>query len=110
MGFQVQPNLGLLRFVTSPSYAPERWSAATMKGRHAGLKIVGISQRPASIDKDFLGNCTRIRTFRLSYPDDRMAVVRAMAEPVDRIEQLGEYEFLQKDLVSGVVTTGKLPV
>lgn len=92
-----------LKFVTSPQYAPERWSAATMKGRHAGLTIIGISQRPAGIDKDFLANCTQIRAFRLGYDDDRAAVARAMNEPVTRLLNLPEFGYIQKNMVTGEV-------
>lgn len=67
-----------LRFVTTPSRAPLGWAQVCLQGRHKGLRVYGTSQRPASIDKDFLGNCTRIRTGRLTYPEDVVAVGKAM--------------------------------
>lgn len=98
-----------LRFVTSPVHAPRAWSNVAMRGRHAGLSVIGASQRPASIDKDFLGNCTQITTFRLVYPDDRIAVAKAMNEPVTSVEALQEFECLTKNMVTGECVKVKMP-
>lgn len=98
-----------LKFVTSAQFAPDRWSAVSSIGRHAGMTLIGMSQRPAQIDKDFLGNCTVIRTFRLGYPDDQATVARAMNLPVKQVAALQEFEFISKNLLSGEVTTGKMP-
>ncbi len=95
--------------VTSPSHAPLEWSNCTRKGRHRGLRIVAASQRPASIDKDFLGNCTYIRCFTLRYPADRAALAGAMDVPLPDINSLstveGESEtvitYLEKDFRAG---------
>ncbi len=97
-----------LRFVTRPSYAPTRWAQVSMQGRHHGLSVVGTSQRPASIDKDFLGNCTRIRTGRLAYPEDVKAVAKAMQCAEADIAALKPLEWLEKDMQRGAVTRGKL--
>lgn len=97
-----------LRFVTRPSYAPTRWAQVSMQGRHHGLSVIGTSQRPASIDKDFLGNCTAIRTGRLAYPEDIKAVAKAMQCAEADIAGLKPLEWLQKDMQSGGVTRGKI--
>lgn len=95
--------------VTSPSHAPLEWSNCTRKGRHRGLRIVAASQRPASIDKQFLGNCTYIRCFTLRYPSDRAAMAGAMDVPLPEISSLstveGEAEtvitYIEKDFRAG---------
>lgn len=97
-----------LKFVTKPGYAPLRWSAVTMTGRHKGLRVIGASQRPASIDKDFLGNCTIIRTGRLAYPEDVKAVSRAMQVQEAQIADLKPLEWIEKDMSTGKVSSGKL--
>jgi hypothetical protein len=56
--------------VTNPSWAPPPWRKCLVQGRHRGLHIVGATQRPALIDKTFLGNCTRVRCFQLGYAAD----------------------------------------
>jgi len=59
-----------LNEVTKPSYAPPHWRSLTSRGRHRGLHIRGMSQRPASVDKDFIGNATEIYAGRLPYAPD----------------------------------------
>lgn len=77
-----------LRFVTQPSKAPAGWAAITLRGRKRGVKVIGTSQRPASIDKDFLGSATLIRCGALNYPEDRKAVAAVMGIDPEEIEKL----------------------
>lgn len=97
-----------LRFVTTPSRAPLGWAQVCLTGRHHGLTVYGISQRPASIDKDFLGNCTRIRTGRLAYPEDVKAVSKVLGIPTGNVEKLKPLEWLEKDMATGRMTSGVL--
>ncbi|MBZ0105535.1 MAG: hypothetical protein K8H84_07870 [Sulfuricella denitrificans] len=97
-----------LKFVTKPGSAPIRWSAVTMTGRHKGLRVIGASQRPASIDKDFLGNCTTIRTGRLAYPEDMKAVAKAMQVQESEIAALKPLEWIEKNMATGQKKAGKL--
>lgn len=97
-----------LRFVTTPQRAPLGWAQVCLTGRHRGLKVFGISQRPASIDKDFLGNCTAIRTGRLAYPEDVKAVCKVMGIPSSKVEALKPLEWLEKDMASGKISSGTL--
>lgn len=78
--------------VTGPSFAPLEWRRCTTQGRHRGLKIVAASQRPAQVDKQFLGGCTYIRCFTLRYPADRTAMAGAMDLPVTDIASLSTVE------------------
>jgi hypothetical protein len=97
-----------LRFVTTPSRAPMGWAQVCLTGRHAGLTVFGASQRPASIDKDFLGNCSKVRTGRLTYPEDVKAVSAAARIPAAEIDLLKPLEWIEKDLATGKTTRGKL--
>lgn len=56
--------------VTMASWSPPAWKNLSTAGRHQGLTIIGTSQRPATIDKDFLGNCTQVRCYRVNYDND----------------------------------------
>lgn len=78
--------------VTSPSFAPLEWRRCTTQGRHQGLQIVAASQRPAQVDKQFLGGCTYIRCFTLRYPADRAAMAGAMDVPMKDISALSTVE------------------
>lgn len=84
-----------LRFVTQPSKAPAGWASVTLRGRKRGVKVIGASQRPASIDKDFLGNATLIRCGALGYPEDRKAVAAVMGIDPAAIEQLEGFEAIE---------------
>lgn len=90
-----------LAFITSPSWSPPAWSGVTLTGRHAGLRVIGTSQRPAQIDKNFLGSCTAIHCGRLIYPDDIKAVAAPMQVPIERLRQLKPLEWIEADLSKG---------
>lgn len=77
-----------LSHVTMPSWAPPAWKKLSTGGRHQGLTIIGVSQRPANIDKDFLGNCTEIRCYRMNYEND--AVVMAKSLRLEALFEVGE--------------------
>jgi len=83
-----------LRFVTTPSRAPEPWANLTLQGRHRQLVVIATSQRPASIDKDFVGNCSVIHSGALTYPEDEHAVAKAMRIDPAKLAELQDLEFL----------------
>jgi hypothetical protein len=84
-----------LRFVTTASRAPDGWAAITLRGRKRGIRTIGTSQRPAQIDKDFLGNCTLIRCGALEYPEDRKAVAPILRASLEEIAALSGYKALE---------------
>lgn len=101
--------------VTAPSWAPPEWRQCTKKGRHAGLRIIAATQRPADIDKHFLGGCTYIRCFTQRFPADAKAMAGAMKLPVAQIDALETIEkpngdtvlnWIEKDFRSGKTTRG----
>lgn len=67
--------------VTMASWSPPAWKNLSTAGRHQGLTIIGTSQRPASIDKDFLGNCTEVRTYRVNYDNDAKVMADSLGLP-----------------------------
>jgi hypothetical protein len=95
-----------LKSVTTPSRSPIGWGMLTGRGRKRGIRVYGISQRPASIDKDFLGNCTTVRTGRLTYPEDRKAVAKVLDVPDTEIRDLPDLAWIQRDMKTGKVTRG----
>jgi hypothetical protein len=99
-----------LKQVTQANSAPEWWGTLSSAGRHRGCKLVGTSQRPASVDKDFFGNATRIRTGRLPYPPDRRTVAEAMEIPHEDIAALGERQFIERDTLTGRIFTGTIEI
>jgi hypothetical protein len=79
--------------VTRASYAPPAWQQLSTAGRHQGLTLIGTSQRPSQIDKDFLGNCTEIRCYRLNYEDDARAMSSVMREPWEAFMDLPDLHY-----------------
>ena len=94
-----------LRFVTKPSWAPMAWAKMNLLGRHRGLKIIGTSQRPASVDKDFLYNATFIHTGRL-LAKDLKAVAEAMQIDESELVGLQPLQYVEKNMQTGQINTG----
>lgn len=92
--------------VTSASWAPGPWRQISTQGRHRGLYVFGTSQRPASIDKHFLGNATQVRTHRLNYEDDRKALAKFLDVPLSDVAGLAGFEWIQRDMKTRAVTRG----
>jgi len=76
-----------LNEVTKPSYAPPDWKSLTSRGRHRGLHIRGMSQRPASVDKDFIGNATEVYCGRLPYAPDWKALQGKFGAKASQLEK-----------------------
>ena len=94
--------------VTEPGWAPEGWEIVTRQGRHAGLVIMGASQRPADVDKSFYGNATRVAVFRLQAEGDVDRMAKLIRRPRDEITRLAPLEYLDLDVRSGAVAKKKL--
>ncbi|MFB6157565.1 MAG: helicase HerA domain-containing protein [Haloferacaceae archaeon] len=69
------------------------------RGRKHGLGIVGISQRPANVKKDFITQCDWLVWHRLTWDNDTKVVRRIIdAEHADAVEDLDNGEaFLMTD-------------
>lgn len=95
-----------LQLVTRPSWAPPAWAECTLRGRHRGVAIVGLSQRPALVDKNFLGNCTRVSTCRLNFEDDVLTLARLLGVPRERVAALARWHWISRDMDTGQVSEG----
>lgn len=94
--------------VTTPSRAPDGWSIVTRKGRHKALRVVASSQRPASVDKDFFGNCTMIHCGRLNYEADLRVMANVLRVPVEQLAGLAPLAYVERNMLTGQTRTGKL--
>jgi ABC-type cobalamin/Fe3+-siderophores transport system ATPase subunit len=95
-----------LHTVTRPNAAPDGWSELVMMGRGYGAEVFGLSQRPASMDKDFLGNCSEVWTGRLAYEDDAKTVAKTLRVSPAEILNLTGYSFIHRNTLTGKTTTG----
>lgn len=102
--------------VTTASHAPPAWRQCITQGRHQALHIIGAAQRPALIDKTFLGNCTYIRCFTLRYEDDRRTMAKALDVPLQRVTDLETTEapgsvtinYIERDFRAKVLQGGQI--
>jgi hypothetical protein len=95
-----------LQRVTKPSWAPPAWSDCTLRGRHRGLSIFGLSQRPASVDKNFFTNCSTVSSCRLNFSADVACIAGVLGVERDRIVALPRYRYIARDMTTGAVTEG----
>jgi len=95
-----------LQMFTKAGSAPPSWTDCSLRGRHRGLTLIGATQRPAIIDKNFFGGCTKIRTGRLNYKGDIVTMADVLNVPKDQVQNLLPFQYIEKDMSTGIVTTG----
>lgn len=105
---QVHAVMEELAFVTRPSWAPGPWQEVTLLGRHHGLNVFGTSQRPASVDKDFLGNCTMVHSCRLNYEDDAKVVSKRLGCKPEDLMNLEQLHYLERGEMDTAAKKGVL--
>lgn len=96
--------------VTQPSYAPQAWQNLSTAGRHRGLTVIATAQRPAQIDKDFLGNCTEVRAYRVNYENDAKALASIMREQPERFLDLPDRHYVHRWIRERRNETGVQPL
>jgi DNA helicase HerA-like ATPase len=97
-----------LNRVTQATKAPPYWQDCTSRGRHKGLMIYGASQRPASVDKDFFSNATKIRSGRLNFAADIKTLANVLKVKTTEIDGLMPLEFIEREMATGKTSKGKL--
>jgi hypothetical protein len=95
-----------LHTVTRASWAPDGWSELVMMGRGFGAELFGMSQRPAGVDKDFMGNASLTRTGRLNFPADAEAVAKSLGVKPAEVLALTGYQWIERDNLTGKVSRG----
>lgn len=94
--------------VTTPSYAPPAWRDLSTAGRHQGITLIGTCQRPAQVDKDFFGNATEIRCFRVNYENDARVMANVLREPWEAMLELPDFHYIHRNLSARVNARGVL--
>lgn len=99
-----------LAFVTKPYKAPAGWQELSLLGRHPehAVSIIGTSQRPAHIDKDFLGNCDLIHCGRLGEEPDAKKAGPKVNVPWKELMLLPDLHFVERHSSSVEATRGVL--
>ncbi|WP_059411695.1 hypothetical protein [Cupriavidus basilensis] len=100
--------------VTTAGWAPPYWSRLSRKGRHRAMTMFAVTQRPAVIDKTFLGNCTLIHCCRLNDKNDIAVMAATLGVPVDDVRNLkadpdtGVFQFIERNMQTGQTGCGAL--
>jgi len=99
-----------LAFVTKPMKAPSGWREMVLLGRHEQhqLSIIGTSQRPASIDKDFLSNCDVVHCGRLAYRPDADKAAMVLDVPTEDILRLPDLAYFERAAGAAAAVRGEL--
>ena len=86
-----------LAFVTKPHKAPPAWRRMILLGRHEPhvLTIIGTSQRPAQVDKEFLGNADVLHVGRLIGADAE-GPARILGVKPQELENLPDLAWLER--------------
>lgn len=63
---------------------------AVNRGRHMGLEVIGVSQRPAAVSKHFRANVSTAYCFAMGDPDDARAAARVLGGGPELGRQLGD--------------------
>lgn len=95
-----------LSMVTTPQRAPAGWKMLTCTGRSEGVSIIGASQRPAQVDKDFWDNCTELHTGFLAGARSKQVMADEIGVPVSDIEALQPLQYIHKNLRTKKIFTG----
>lgn len=96
-----------LHSVTSPTNAPHGWRKLNFMGRGYGVHVFGLSQRPASVDKAFMGSLSAIHVGRLPHPPDQKAVAEIIGVKQAEIAALTGYQAIQKNMLTGKIDIKK---
>ena len=97
--------------VTTASHAPAEWSKLSKQGRHRGITLVAAMQRPAQADKDFLGNCTEIRCYKVGAVADAKTMANVLfCTPAEILKmQKFHYRHLYMDTDTQVQGIAQIP-
>ena len=99
-----------LAFVTKPSWAPRAWREMNLLGRHPKhcLSIIGTSQRPAQVDKDFFGNCDLVHSGRLASRNDARVVAEVLGVAHAELLSLPDLAYIERSAGASSPSRGVL--
>lgn len=76
------------------------------QGRHMGINVIAVTQRPALVNKTFRANCARSYIFALAERDDQAQILRSIGNEYQKtLRTMGNYQFLVVE--NGTVRQGK---
>ncbi|WP_151446743.1 hypothetical protein [Lacisediminimonas profundi] len=100
-----------LALVTQASWAPMPWKKLCTGGRRRFAGLIATAQRPQNIDKDFLGNCTEIRCYRVNSASAVTTMADSMFVTRQEIAGLPQFHYIHRMVNQGINSPGvaKIP-
>jgi len=92
--------------VVEPNGGADGWYELVTMGRAYGVEMFALSQRPASIDKDFFSNMSLLHVGRMNYDDDVKVCAKALRVPATDVANLVGYQWIERDILTGKTTRG----
>lgn len=93
--------------VSQPGKAKGWWGILVRKGRHRRICIATATQRPTEVDSTIRSNATAVACFRLAKLSDQKLMADELGVDLLDIQSLQNYQFIEKDTTTGVVTRKK---
>lgn len=93
-----------LHSVTTASHAPDGWRKICFMGRAYGVEVFGLSQRPASVDKAFMGSVSEVYCGRLPHAPDQKTMAEILGVNRQEVAALVGYQSITRDMNSGKIT------
>lgn len=90
-----------LHTVTTASHAPDGWRQINFMGRGFGVHVFGLSQRPASVDKAFMGALSSVHVGRLPNVPDQKTMADIIGVDVAEVANLTGFQSIQKNMHNG---------
>ena len=82
-------------FYPNKQNLPAALNRVTLQGRHRGINLLVITQRPSRISTDLRGQATQVNAFQLPGPHDRKAVEDICEGVGDAVRALSKYQFVR---------------
>jgi len=94
--------------VTTPGKAPAYWGELIRKGLRYGPDIYAITQRPSESDKTVMGNASVLHVHQCALEIDAQYMARQLRVPVEHVDALAPYHWIERDRRTKVLTTGRM--
>lgn len=93
-----------LHTVTTASHAPDGWRHVCFMGRGMGIHVYGLSQRPASVDKAFMGSLSGVYVGRLPEEPDQKVMAGKLRVDYSEVANLLGFQSISRNMLTGETT------
>lgn len=95
---------------TTPGKAPGGWHLLLTQGLEFSIDVWALVQRPAESDKTCIGNATRLRAFAMTRAADCEYLARELDCDADEIGRLKPLSYIERDMLTGRLSRGRVRI